>query len=269
MIDGAADDPPVEQPEAFARTLRAVIDGPGDSARCGAGVRGARPRAGRRRGSARRTELWNGADRRATPALVVQPTGAADVAAALDHARARRLPVDRARARPQHRRRGAGGRRLDARHGAASDRSTVDPEARTATVGQRAARSRDVDAATQRHGLATPLGFISGVGVAGLTLGGGLGYLSRRFGWTVDNLLEVEIVTARRAASAVPSREREPELFWGVRGAGAHLGVVTSFTFRLHPVGPTVFGGLIAWPFARAAEVLRAYRELTRPPRAS
>src|SRR5262249_17875929 len=90
----------------------------------------------------------------------------------------------------------------------------------------------------------------------------GLGYLTRRFGWTVDNLLEVEIVTAdgvrRRAA-----RDEDPDLFWAVRGAGANLGVVTSFTFRLHEVGPTVYGGLIAWPFERAAEMLRAYRALT------
>ena len=89
---------------------------------------------------------------------------------------------------------------------------------------------------------------LSEVGVAGLTLGGGLGYLTRRFGWTVDNLLEVEIVTAdgsvRRAAA-------DDDLFWAVRGAGANVGVVTSFKFRLHEVGPSVYGGLIAWPFER------------------
>jgi FAD/FMN-containing dehydrogenase len=98
--------------------------------------------------------------------------------------------------------------------------------------------------------------------VAVLTLGGGLGYLTRRFGWTVDNLEEVEIVTAdsriRRA-----SREENPDLFWAIRGAGANLGVVTSFTFRLHQVGPTVYGGLIAWPFERAKEILHAYRTIT------
>ena len=119
-----------------------------------------------------------------------------------------------------------------------------------------------MDRAAQEHGLATPLGFLSEVGVAGLTLGGGLGYLTRRFGWTVDNLLEVEIVTAdgrvRRA-----SRDQEPELFWAVRGAGANLGAVTSFTFRMHPVGPAVVGGLIAWPFARAEEIHAGYRALT------
>ena len=119
-----------------------------------------------------------------------------------------------------------------------------------------------MDRATQQHGLATPLGFISEVGVAGLTLGGGLGYLTRRFGWTVDNLLEVEIVTADGAIRRA-SRDENADLFWAIRGAGANLGVVTSFTFRLHEVGPTVYGGLIAWPFERADEILRAYRTLT------
>ena len=137
----------------------------------------------------------------------------------------------------------------------------VDPEARTVTV-QAGCLLGDVDRETQLHGLAAPLGFISEVGVAGLTLGGGLGYLTRRFGWTVDNLLEVEIVTAdgrvRRA-----SRDENADLFWAIRGAGANLGIVTSFTFRLHEVGPTVYGGLIAWPFERADEILRAYRTIT------
>ena len=108
----------------------------------------------------------------------------------------------------------------------------------------------------------TPLGFVSEVGVAGLTLGGGLGYLTRRFGWAVDNLLEVELVTAdgqvRRA-----SRDEHDDLFWAIRGAGANFGVVTSFTFRLHEVGPNVVGGLVAWPFERADEILAAYRTLT------
>ena len=258
VIDGAADDPPVERPEAFARTLRAVIDGPGDLGALRRRTAGAVLVPGAA-GFDASTDLWNGAAG-STPALVVQPTGADDVVAALDHARAHDLAVT-VRGRGHHiggAALAAGGLTLDM----ALLRSVeVDPEARTATVGPGCALA-EVDAATQRHGLATPLGYVSGVGVAGLTLGGGLGYLSRRFGWTVDNLLEVEIVTPDGCVRHA-SRDREPELFWGVRGAGAHLGVVTSFTFRLHPVGPLVFGGLIAWPFARAAEVLRAYRELT------
>ena len=131
----------------------------------------------------------------------------------------------------------------------------VDPETRIATV-QAGCLLGDVDRETQLYGLATPLGFISEVGVAGLTLGGGLGYLTRRFGWTVDNLLEVEIVTADGAVRRA-SHERHADLFWAVRGAGANVGVVTSFTLRLHAVGPAVYGGLIAWPFERAARSRR------------
>ena len=131
---------------------------------------------------------------------------------------------------------------------------TVDPDARLAHVGP-GCLLQDVDRATQEHGLATVLGFISEVGVAGLTLGGGLGYLTRRFGWTVDNLEEVEIVTADGAIRTA-SRDENADLFWALRGGGGNFGVVTRFTFRLHEVGPTVYGGLIAWPFDRADEIL-------------
>lgn len=205
------------------------------------------------------TRLWNGMIEK-TAALVVQPTGTADIVAALDFARDHDLSLSV---------RGgghniAGTALVDG--GLTIDMSQlrgifVDPEARTAIV-QAGCLLGDVDRETQLHGLATPLGFISEVGVAGLTLGGGLGYLTRRFGWTVDNLLEVEIVTAdgrvRRA-----SRKENADLFWAIRGAGANLGVVTSFTFRLHEVGPTIYGGLIAWPFERADEILPAYRTIT------
>ena len=101
------------------------------------------------------------------------------------------------------------------------------------------------------------LGFISEVGVAGLTLGGGLGYLTRRFGWTVDNLEEVEIVTADGEIRTA-NRDENADLFWALRGGGGNFGVVTRFTFRLHEVGPTVYGGLIAWPFERAERDPRA-----------
>ena len=205
------------------------------------------------------TQLWNGMIAK-TPALVIQPADTADVMAAVDFVRRHDLPVSV---------RGgghniAGTGLVDG--GVTIDMSqlrgvVVDAEERTATV-QPGCLLGDVDRETQRHGLATPLGFVSEVGVAGLTLGGGLGYLTRRFGWTVDNLLEVEMVTAdglvRRAA-----RDENADLFWAVRGAGANLGVVTSFTFRLHEVGPTVYGGLVAWPFERADDVLPAYRTLT------
>jgi FAD/FMN-containing dehydrogenase len=205
------------------------------------------------------TRLWNGMVS-ATPALVVQPTGTADVVAAVHFARDHGLPLSV---------RGgghniAGTALVDG--GLTIDLSrlrgvTVDPARRTATV-QGGCLLGDVDRETQLHGLATPLGFLSEVGVAGLTLGGGLGYLTRRFGWTVDSLREVEIVTAdgrvRRA-----SREEHPDLFWAVRGAGANFGVVTTFTFDLYPVGPEVYGGLIGWPFDRADEILKAYRAIT------
>jgi FAD/FMN-containing dehydrogenase len=205
------------------------------------------------------TRLWNGMIE-TTPALVIQPSGTADVVAAVGFARERGLALS-VRGGGHHI---AGTAVADG--GLTLDMSRlrgvrVDPEARTATV-QTGCRLGDVDRETQLHGLATPLGFISEVGVAGLTLGGGLGYLTRRFGWTVDNLIEAEIVTAdgrvRRA-----SRDEHADLFWAIRGAGANLGVVTSLTLRLHAVGPTVYGGLIAWPFERADEILRAYRALT------
>ncbi len=138
---------------------------------------------------------------------------------------------------------------------------TVIPNAKLAQVGP-GCLLKDVDQATQKHGLATVLGFISEVGVAGLTLGGGLGYLTRRFGWTVDNLEEVEIVTADGEIRTA-NRHENADLFWAIRGAGANFGVVTRFTFHLREVGPTVYGGLIAWPFDRADEILGAYKRIT------
>jgi len=137
----------------------------------------------------------------------------------------------------------------------------VDPDARLAHVGPGCLLG-DVDQATQAHGLATVLGFVSETGVAGLTLGGGWGYLTRRFGWTVDNLAEVEVVTAD-GQLRIANRDQHPELFWALRGGGGNFGVVTRFSFRLHPVGPTITGGLIVWSADRAADVLAAYRDLT------
>ena len=137
----------------------------------------------------------------------------------------------------------------------------VDPDARTVRVGAGCLLG-DVDRATQAHGLAAPLGFVSLTGVAGLTLGGGFGYLTRRFGWTVDTLEEAELVmadgTIRRA-----SRTEESELFWALRGGGGNFGVATDFVFRLDEVGPQVTGGPIAWPAAHAEEVLEVFRATT------
>ncbi|MFP8955444.1 FAD-binding oxidoreductase [Natrialbaceae archaeon A-CW3] len=204
------------------------------------------------------TRLWNGMIEK-TPALVVQPTGTADVVAAVEFARDHDLSISVKGGGHNI----AGTALVDG--GLTIDMSrlrgvVVDPDARTATA-QGGCLVGDVDRETQLHGLATPLGFVSETGLAGLTLGGGFGYLTRRFGWSVDNLLDVEIVTAdgevRRA-----SRETNADLFWAVRGAGHNVGVVTSFTFQLHAVGPTVHGGLIAWPFESAEDVLETYRNL-------
>lgn len=120
----------------------------------------------------------------------------------------------------------------------------------------------DVDRATQEHGLATTLGFVSATGVAGLTLGGGFGYLTRRFGWTVDDLEEVEIVTADGTIQRA-SRAEHDDLFWALRGGGGNFGVVTRFVFRLHRVGPQITAGLIAWPASEAADVLDVFRTVT------
>jgi FAD/FMN-containing dehydrogenase len=203
--------------------------------------------------------VWNGMVAK-LPALVVQPNSARDVATAVGFARDHGLSLSIKGG--GHNIAGtsiaAGGLTLDM---ARMRDITVDPEARVAHVGP-GCLLKDVDRATQEHGLATVLGFISEVGVAGLTLGGGLGYLTRRFGWTVDNLDEVEIVTAD-GEIRIASRDQNADLFWAIRGAGANLGVVTRFTFRLHEVGPIVYGGLIAWPFERADEILRAYRTIT------
>src|SRR5437667_3259432 len=115
---------------------------------------------------------------------------------------------------------------------------------------------------TQLHGLATTGGVVSSTGIAGLTLGGGLGYLIGKFGLALDNLLSAEMVTADGRV-LLASTEENADLFWAVRGGGGNFGVAASFEYRLHPVGPTITGGLVAHPFAAARDVLRFYRDLT------
>jgi FAD/FMN-containing dehydrogenase len=138
----------------------------------------------------------------------------------------------------------------------------VDPNARRATV-EPGCTLADFDAAAQAHGLATPLGINSTTGVAGLTLGGGFGWLSRKYGMTVDNLLSAEVVTSD--GKRVHASETEnADLFWGLRGGGGNFGVVTSFEFQLHPVGPNVLSGLIVFPFSQAKSVLTRFAEFTR-----
>ena len=136
----------------------------------------------------------------------------------------------------------------------------VDPAARTARV-EPGARLADLDKETQAFGLATPVGINSTTGIAGLTLGGGFGWLSRKHGLTIDNLLSADIVTAAGELVRASASEH-PDLFWAIRGGGGNFGVATSFEFRLHPVGPQVIAGLIVHPFSAAKEVLDAYRRL-------
>lgn len=137
----------------------------------------------------------------------------------------------------------------------------VDAAGRTARVAPGATLA-DVDEATQAAGLALPVGINSTTGIAGLTVGGGFGWLTRKYGLTIDNLISAEVVTA--AGDHLTASENEnADLFWGIRGGGGNFGIVTSFEFKLQPVGPEVLCGLIVHPFADAPDVLRAYRELT------
>lgn len=140
-------------------------------------------------------------------------------------------------------------------------RVKVDPSARRAEV-EPGCTLGDFDVAAQAHGLATPLGINSTTGVAGLTLGGGFGWLSRKHGMTVDNLLAVEMVMADGSQLRASASENE-DLFWGVRGGGGNFGIVTNFEFKLHPVGPQVLCGLIVFPFDAAKSVLAQFARFT------
>jgi len=201
--------------------------------------------------------IWNAmVDRR--PAMVARCRGPADVVAAVRFARAHDLLVTA---------RGGGhniaGNAL-ADGGLVVDLTPmravrVDPAGRTARV-EPGATLAEFDAAVQAHGLATPVGINSTTGIAGLTLGGGYGWLSRRHGLTVDNLLAADVVTADGELVTASERERA-DLFWALRGGGGNFGIVTAFDFRLHPVGPEVVAGLIVHPFDDAARLLRAYRD--------
>lgn len=135
----------------------------------------------------------------------------------------------------------------------------VDPEGRTART-QGGATIADLDAATQQYGLATPMGVVSDTGIAGLTLGGGIGWLRRKYGLSSDNLISVEVVTADgRILTA--SQTENPDLFWGIRGGGGNFGVVTSFEYQLHLVGPEVMFVFVLYHGSRTQEALRYYRD--------
>ena len=139
---------------------------------------------------------------------------------------------------------------------------TVDPQAHTA-LAEGGVLWGDFDAATQAHGLATTGGRITTTGIAGLTLGTGSGWLERMYGYTADNLISADVVTADgRIVHA--SEDENADLFWGLRGGGGNFGVVVNFEYRLYEVGPMVVGGMLLWPFERAGDVIRRVPRLHR-----
>jgi FAD/FMN-containing dehydrogenase len=192
------------------------------------------------------------------PSLVVRATGAADVIRAVDFAREHDLLL--AVQGGGHNFAGTGvcddGLLLDL---SLMDSVRVAPEAQTARVGPGATWA-DVDHETQAFGLATTGGIVSKTGVAGLTLGGGQGWLARKYGLTIDNLRAVDVVTAD-GDLVHASEDENPDLFWALRGGGGNFGVVTSFEFDLHPVGPEVLAGPVFYPYEDARAGLEFYRE--------
>jgi FAD/FMN-containing dehydrogenase len=204
--------------------------------------------------------VWNGAiDRR--PRLIARCIGAADVVAAVRYAREHDLEIAI---------RGGGHNVAGTAvcdDGMVIDLSAmrgvrVDPAARRAWV-QGGALWGDVDHETQAHGLATTGGIVSHTGVAGLALGGGVGWLMRKHGLTVDNLLAATVVTADGRLLRA-SEDEHADLFWALRGGGGNFGVVTAFEFRVHPLGPAVLAGPILWDASDAGQVLRFYRDFVR-----
>ncbi|WP_372624409.1 FAD-binding oxidoreductase [Falsiroseomonas sp.] len=204
-------------------------------------------------------QVWNGMiDRR--PALILRCAGAADVVQGVRFASAHGGLLTAIRGGGHNIAGSAvceGGLMLDL---SPMKAVRIDPAARTARV-EPGVTLGEFDREAQAFGLATPLGVNSTTGVAGLTLGGGFGWLTRKLGMTIDHLLSADVVTA--AGELVrASAEENPDLFWAIRGGGGNFGVVTSFEFRLHQVGPEVLSGLIIHPFDRAGELLRRYREV-------
>jgi hypothetical protein len=202
--------------------------------------------------------VWNGLiDHR--PKLIARCSGAADVVASVQFAREHGLLVSI---------RGGGHNvagKAVCHDGLMIDLSRmkgirVDPAGRTVRA-EPGVLGSDLDRETQAFGLATPVGTVSTTGIAGLTLGGGQSWLASKYGFAIDNLLSVDIVTAEGTLRTANASQNE-DLFWGIRGAGHNFGVVTSFEYRLHPVGP-VLGGLILHPLSDGVEVLKFYREFT------
>ena len=201
--------------------------------------------------------VWNGMiDKR--PHLIVQASGAGDVAPTVAFARETGLPLAI-----------RGGGHNVAGNGTVDDgilldmgrlhAVEVDPDARLVRV-EAGATLGDIDRATEPYALAVPLGVVSGTGIAGLTLGGGVGWLTRRYGLTIDNLVSAEVVLAT-GEPVRASEDEHPDLFWGMRGGGGNFGVVTSFTLRAYPLDPNVFAGTLIYERPRWSEALRSYVE--------
>ena len=202
-------------------------------------------------------QIWNAMIER-HPALIVRCAEADDVPPAIAFARENGLEISIR----------GGGHNIAGNalcdNGLVIDFSTmtkvrVDAEKKRAYV-QPGATLADLDEATQSHGLATPVGINSTTGIAGLTLGGGFGWLTRKYGLTVDNLVSVEAVTAQGKRIRASENENA-DLFWAIRGGGGNFAIVTQFEFKLHEVGPEILAGLIVFPFEQAKQVLTRYRE--------
>jgi FAD/FMN-containing dehydrogenase len=201
--------------------------------------------------------IWNGSIDR-NPALIARCTGVVDVIAAIAFGRDTGLPVAVR----------SGGHSFPGLStcddGLVIDLSgmkaiRVDPDGQTVRA-QAGVLLGELDRETQAFGLAAPAGIVTTTGLAGLTLGGGIGWLMRKFGLTIDNLLSVDLVTAD-GEYLKASEEQNAELFWGVRGGGGNFGIVTEFEFRLHPVGPELVAGPVFWPMEDSPQVLRFYRD--------
>jgi FAD/FMN-containing dehydrogenase len=201
--------------------------------------------------------IWNGSIDR-SPAAIIRCAGVADVIAAVKFARRTGLQIAVR----------GGGHSFPGHSicdgGVVVDLGPmkgvrVDPERRTARV-QAGVQLGELDRETQAFGLVVPSGIVTSTGVAGLTLGGGIGWVMRKFGLSIDNLLSVDVVTAD-GDFVKASEDENADLFWGIRGGGGNFGIVTEFEFRAHPLGPVVLSGPVFWPMEESPEVLRFYRD--------
>jgi FAD/FMN-containing dehydrogenase len=225
--------------DEFRSTLRGELVGPDDD------------------GYDARRRVWNASIDR-YPAVIARCAGVADVISAVRFARTNQLLVAVRGGGHSYPGYGVcdGGIVIDL---SLMKGVRVDPERRTVRA-QAGLLLGDLDRETQAFGSAVPAGFISHTGMAGLTLGGGIGFTMRRWGLTIDNLLSVDVITAE-GEFVKASREENADLFWGLRGGGGNFGIATEFEFRLNPIGPEIYAGPIFWPIQEAPRVLRFYRD--------